>query len=261
MKLGYSFDSLVKYVEDIDKTTVKLSGAQTVAGIKTFSDNPLCSAAFPQFDDTTKLATTAFLRKASGGLSGYANYTDSAVVPVADAGKYLIFTPSAAGKVATLPDPRTLPNGVSFHIEVTGQSLIVTCVNAASQSFAGPNMQNPADKHFLPLFAQSDYIVIDGAYRVCGGAGKTLRGTVGYEINPNGTIKQWGLVSSIAAGGTGVFTYQFPFPNGAVSAQATSASGTPANCVPLGTGPGKNSCTVTNGGSQVTTAYVEVRGY
>ena len=45
MKTGYSFGSLASFVETIDKTTVKLTGNQTIAGIKTFSSNPISSAA------------------------------------------------------------------------------------------------------------------------------------------------------------------------------------------------------------------------
>lgn len=44
MKIGYSFDSLVAFVNQINETTVKLTGDQTIAGVKTFSSNPLSSA-------------------------------------------------------------------------------------------------------------------------------------------------------------------------------------------------------------------------
>ena len=45
MKTGYSFGSLASFVETINNTTVKLTGNQTIAGIKTFSSNPISSAA------------------------------------------------------------------------------------------------------------------------------------------------------------------------------------------------------------------------
>lgn len=45
MKTGYSFGSLASFVETINNTTVKLTGDQTIAGIKTFSSNPISSAA------------------------------------------------------------------------------------------------------------------------------------------------------------------------------------------------------------------------
>lgn len=83
----------------------------------------------------------------------------------------------------------------------------------------------------------------------------------GWQKLPSGLILQWGIVSSIPVGSSGTFTYPIPFPNKSVGAVATSGSSTPANCVPLGTGPGVSSCVVTNGGSQITTAYVFVIGY
>ena len=45
MKTGYSFGSLASFVETINSTTVKLTGDQTIGGIKTFSSNPISSAA------------------------------------------------------------------------------------------------------------------------------------------------------------------------------------------------------------------------
>ena len=82
----------------------------------------------------------------------------------------------------------------------------------------------------------------------------------GYQKLPSGLIIQWGMVSSIAAGGTKTFTYPVAFPTGPFCAFATPASGTPANCIPFGTNPGSVSCDVTNGGSAVSTAYVLVIG-
>ena len=45
MKTGYSFGSLASFVETINNTTVKLTGDQTIGGLKTFTSNPISSAA------------------------------------------------------------------------------------------------------------------------------------------------------------------------------------------------------------------------
>ncbi len=45
MKTGYSFGSLVSFTEALDKAAVKITGDQTIAGVKTFSSNPISSAA------------------------------------------------------------------------------------------------------------------------------------------------------------------------------------------------------------------------
>ena len=44
MKTGYSFGSLVSFVEALNAAAVKITGDQTIAGIKTFSSNPITSA-------------------------------------------------------------------------------------------------------------------------------------------------------------------------------------------------------------------------
>ena len=45
MKTGYSFGSLVSFVEALNAAAVKITGDQTIAGLKTFSSNPITSAA------------------------------------------------------------------------------------------------------------------------------------------------------------------------------------------------------------------------
>lgn len=75
-----------------------------------------------------------------------------------------------------------------------------------------------------------------------------------------GFIIQWGIVSGIAAGTTATFTYPLAFPTASLAAFATSGSSTPANCVPFGAGPGVTTCSVTNGGAAVSTAYLLVIG-
>ncbi|AEB50513.1 gp53-like domain-containing protein [Aeromonas veronii] len=90
-----------------------------------------------------------------------------------------------------------------------------------------------------------------------------LLAPVGYITFPTwmgGLIIQWGLVSGIAASGTATFTYPLAFQNGAFGAFATSGSSTPANCVPFGVGPGVTTCSVTNGGTNVSTAYLLLIG-
>ena len=44
MKTGYSFGSLVSFTEALNAAAVKITGDQTIAGVKTFSSNPISSA-------------------------------------------------------------------------------------------------------------------------------------------------------------------------------------------------------------------------
>ena len=45
MKTGYSFGSLVSFTEALNAAAVKITGDQTIGGIKTFTSNPISSAA------------------------------------------------------------------------------------------------------------------------------------------------------------------------------------------------------------------------
>ena len=45
MKTGYSFGSLVSFAEALNAAAVKITGNQTIAGVKTFSSNPISSSA------------------------------------------------------------------------------------------------------------------------------------------------------------------------------------------------------------------------
>ena len=74
MIIGYSFDSLVAYVKKVDSESVKTTGAQTVAGVKTFSSNPLSSS--PQVTTATALTRYDFV---TGELAKKLNLTGGVV--------------------------------------------------------------------------------------------------------------------------------------------------------------------------------------
>lgn len=209
----------------------------------------------PQFDDTQKIATAEFVQRALGNCSGYVSFSASAVLTAADAGKYVIMSLAAPGATLQLPDPSTVPLGTTFHIECTGHDLTVSAPNG---TFAGPDVgfsgAQPTTK--ILAFGMSSFTSLGPSYRVYGGSGKASLASVGWQKLPSGLIMQWGIISSIPAGGSLSFTFPIPFPNSSFFAVATSGSGTPANCVPLGVGPGVSTCNVTNGGSQITTAYL-----
>ena len=121
MKTGYSFGSLVSFVEALNAAAVKITGDQTIAGLKTFSSNPVTSAAqgsgggyltrkdyvdgalalkaplaspvltgvptaptAAQFDATTKLATMESLQRSLGNYRGYLEISSSRALTVDD---------------------------------------------------------------------------------------------------------------------------------------------------------------------------------
>jgi len=81
----------------------------------------------------------------------------------------------------------------------------------------------------------------------------------GYQELPGGFCLIWGLVSAIPSGESLSLTYSYPGTVlSALCAFATAASVTAANSTPLGVNPGITSCSVTNAGASVTSAYVLV---
>ena len=150
MKTGYSFGSLVSFVETLDKTTVKLSGDQTIEGLKVFNQNPYTNAVqgqgggyltrkdyvdnalshkadpysptfagnptaptAPQFDADTTIATTQFVKRALGNHLNYVVTGDATLQP-AWAGSFVWY--SGAGALY-LPDYNSIPMGSRFVIE------------------------------------------------------------------------------------------------------------------------------------------------
>ena len=165
MKTGYSFGSLASFVEQINNTTVKLTGDQVIAGSKTFSSNPISSAAqgsggayltrrdfvenllsykaptdspaftgnptaptAAQFDNDTSIATTAFVQRALGNKQGY-SYTGDGTLAVSDAGRLVWF---AGAGTLVLPPSSSLPLGAEYTIMCTNSGKVIT---ASGDSF------------------------------------------------------------------------------------------------------------------------------
>lgn len=180
----------------------------------------------PQFTNDKKFATTEFVQRALGNMSGYANYTTSTTLTTADAGKYVIFSVSGPA-TCTLPNPATLPNGTTFTVEVTGGELTVTATGATGTTFVGPSMSASASSYKLPAFGMTQFIVIEGQYRVAIGVGKALLSANGYQKLPSGLIIQWGR-GTIAGGGASSATVTFPiaFPTNSLAGLAVVSNHT-----------------------------------
>ena len=149
MKTGYSFGSLVSFVEALDAAAVKITGDQTIAGLKTFSSNPVTSAAqgdgggyltrkdyvdgalalkaplaspaltgvptaptAAQFDNDTSLATTAFVQRALGNMRASFGITGATTLTKDDVGKFVNVV--GTGYTITLPPVTGVADGTSI---------------------------------------------------------------------------------------------------------------------------------------------------
>ena len=168
-----------------------------------------------QFDNTTKLATTEFVKQSLGGMSGYSVLSGSVTIPASSAGEYIIV--NNPGTI-TLPDPNTLPTGTMFTIEAIGSFGTVTCTGAMSGSFSGPNVGLPVASASIADSNVSQFVAVGAKYRVFGGSGKALLAANGYQKLTSGLIIQWGIFTSHSTIGSPInITFPITFPTGCKS--------------------------------------------
>jgi hypothetical protein len=85
-----------------------------------------------QLDSTTKIATTAFVQRALGNLSGYNSFNASVTLTNTYAGQYLRLYGSTTGQIATLPAFSGVISGVAFQFVNSGSVAWTVAVNNAT---------------------------------------------------------------------------------------------------------------------------------
>ncbi len=94
------------------------------------TDNP--TAPTPaQFDDDTSIATTAFVQRASGNLSGVLTPTTSTTLTAAEIGRLIVFYGSTAGQTLTLPAVASIPFGNGYWFQNISTVSVTIKGNAA----------------------------------------------------------------------------------------------------------------------------------
>ncbi|KUZ66892.1 hypothetical protein WI36_24315 [Burkholderia ubonensis] len=188
----------------------------------------------PQFDNSTKLATTAFFKAAGLSfpqLGGYA-INASQTMPLSQAGNWSQI--ATAGLTVTLPALSGVPNGVTytfiaayaFTLKGSGTDIITT----SGGMVAGANTLSVLAGEVITVTSNS---AANGWYVTCDGFGAasfaSSFGGSGYQKLPSGLIVQWG--STTTPGGTGATlgpaTSNFPiaFPNSCVFAAGSLSNG------------------------------------
>ena len=237
MKLGYSFDGLAKYVEDIDKTTVKLTGAQTIAGVKTFSDTPLSNTALTLGDSSKKLANTEFVDASMGSFKDWLALDTNGQLPVSVIGK-VVHTP-LNGKSITLPLGAGVPFGSTITIQNTSQSTTTVAAGGTEKLWLGGSVTplvtlKANDTLIVVAFnntsgALQGWMAIGGSvYLAATESFSSLKAFSGWQRLPGGLILQWTGLGSFA-GGTqpSNFVWPIPFPNACVQVAASKGVASP----------------------------------
>lgn len=180
-----------------------------------------------QFDNSQKLATSAFVKSALGGLSGFTPVNASQALTIAQLGSHVQISGAAANsQIFTLPDFTGLPSGVGYWItNNSSYSQIIKAYGSQNIYAVGANntlVLQPAETVFIFLQATAQWCVF-GAIAAFN-FGSSLA-SPGYQKLPSGLITQWGAVTATTSGAP--VAYPVSFPSAALAVLITATAATP----------------------------------
>jgi hypothetical protein len=176
-----------------------------------FTDNPSAPTP-PQFDNSQKLATTDFVQRALGSLSGFTSVSASCILTLAQLGTHVQISGVTPDKQTyALPSINGLPSGVGYWI--TNNSFYPQTIKAS-----GSEQITPLGQSFVLQSQETAFVFVQATAQWCIlGAisalvfGATLA-TNGYQKLPSGLILQWGNVFVSTANSTVTVTLPIAFP-------------------------------------------------
>ncbi|KVC53253.1 hypothetical protein WI72_21740 [Burkholderia ubonensis] len=188
----------------------------------------------PQFDSSTKLATTAFVQTALGNLQSFTmnSGTNATLTQAQAGGGWDIY----GACTITLPSTVGLPLGACYSFSV-GAAVTFNCVGSDQIYF---NDSTATTTSFVPVTGTAFRLVkinVNQWLVFSEGRGSASVSANGYQKLPSGLIIQWGGVQ-IPAGA--MFTYNFPiaFPFACfslVGSRGAPGSNAPYNFSPIST--------------------------
>lgn len=186
-----------------------------------------------QFDKDTSLATTEFVQRALGNVSGQVNVTtNNYTLAVADVGKRI--NANSAGINIYLPQLAQVPVGAVYWVHASAACTIFR--QGADSMLAG--LATPTSIA-IPAGGFAKFIAGDGNWNIEGGDAELGYSPLfaaqltnnGYQKLPGGLIVQWGNASPTGSADAAV-TFPIAFPTAAlklVVSAGVSGSGTYAN--------------------------------
>lgn len=180
------------------------------------------------FDNSTKAATTAYVRRALGSYGGIALFTEAAQLTTGHVGMCIVLRGGAPYTI-TMPALDDVPQGSAILI-MNRTDGTITIAGSGSDAINTTQGNGAAS---IPLLAGDDVLLIrlGTLWRMTGTArlaysesfGASL-GNNGYQRLPSGLILQWGRYRGGASSGTINFPLQFPNSCYVVTATATTSS-------------------------------------
>lgn len=219
---------------DTTKNLGDLGQLLTVSGTAVTVAGSVAANTAAQFDNTTNLASTAFVKQSGTTFSTTNLYNASATLPSSVAGSVVEFYGSTAAQTLTLPlsasaraaDSFTIFNYATVPMTVSRQGAEV--INVGATNSVTSIVLQPGDS--LQVMSSSGWTVIGGtAATQFSSAFGYLAAMSGYQKLPSGIILQWGPTAAFVAGTDMFQTLPIAFPNAAyivmVCQGYTNASG------------------------------------
>lgn len=185
-----------------------------------------------QFDDSTNVATTAFVQRALGNNAGQNNYTGSTTLTAADTGKTIVIQ---GGGTTTLPVASTVAPGTQ--INITAAATQITIEPQGTDTITLPTGTTAAS---ISLLSQGTVTVGRNAagtgWNISGGDASlqwspyfnASRVSTGYQKLPGGLIIQWGFVTTSTSGYSNN-PYPIAWPTGVLALTPSFENSTAAN--------------------------------
>jgi len=202
-----------------------------------------------QFDNSTLLATTAFVQQNGLAFSGKNSYSASQVLTAAaDCGKIIEVT--GAGGTMTLPLTSAAPIGASISFVVKGGTCTLTrqstdVISTGSSTGLTSVTMTGSDYCRVVKVAPGIWEIVDGTPLLTRQDGVFAFGATGsasWQKLPSGMIIQGGATAAIAPGAVGTTSYPVTFPSSIISASAnyftlgaSTAQGNPIGIVSTST--------------------------
>jgi hypothetical protein len=199
-----------------DLVYVKKAGDTLTGALALFGGDTGTTAAL--FDNTTKLATTAFVKRSGLQAANNVAYTVTSTIPATDVGKLLVVS-GGGTPTFTLPAASAVPAGgrIGF-LSVGAGSVIVSrggsdAITVNSVSINTLTLVN-GDTLELESNGGSGWYAVGGSAQLqYANAFKSLKAINGYQFFPSGMIIQKGLVLCTLANTPTTFNFPFTFPS------------------------------------------------
>jgi len=177
-----------------DNQATNIDDSLTIANLATYLKNAINGAGTTQaqFDNTTKMATTAFVKGAQGNTSGLNSANANANLTLGQLGNVFTYYGSTSGQQLSLPDAAIVPAGYGYWV-VNQASVPVALKGSGAQNInantpsgaSAANTMNlsPGDSVFISSNGASTWNCI--GLPVSTGS-FTITGT-GFAVNPTAT--------------------------------------------------------------------------